>query len=150
MRRMTVTTTTLSKLHRKNCKSVTRVQPLLQSDSFDCCGFCQFVCLVFVEFLECSAVAAEGSGGEEPVVRGNDVVDAGDGRKRHEAGFGGNVIAAEKVKPVQLVAGHEALDFIENGKRIERTKFGLEAVGCKPDGMAIGFSGLRAAGLAEV
>jgi hypothetical protein len=61
-----------------------------------------------------------------------------------------DVVASEEIDAVESVAGNETLDFVENGKRIEGAEFGLKAVGFKPDGVPIGFAGLRAAGLAEI
>jgi hypothetical protein len=61
------------------------------------------------------------------------------------------IVAAEELEAEELVvAGDEALDLVEDGEGIEGAGFGLHVVGGHPHAVAIGFAGLRAAGLAEV
>ncbi len=70
---------------------------------------------------------------------------AGDGRR-----FGVHVVAREKIDAIELVAGNEALDFVEDGERIEGAEFGFKAVGFKPDSVPVGLARLRAARLAKI
>ena len=65
-------------------------------------------------------------------------------------GFEVLVVAAEKLETQQIVAGHEALNLVEDCKRIERAQLRLEVVGGEPDGVTVGLAGLRAAALAHV
>src|SRR6185437_841926 len=55
-----------------------------------------------------------------------------------------------QIQTVERVAWDEASDFVERGKRIERTEARLKPVGREPYRLAIGFAGLRAARLAQV
>ena len=49
-----------------------------------------------------------------------------------------------------VIAGNETLDLVEDSEGVEGRDFGLEVVGGEPDGVAVGFAGLGAAGLTEV
>ena len=56
----------------------------------------------------------------------------------------------EQLEAEEIVAGDEALDLVEDGAGIEGAELGLEVVRGQPDGVAVGFAGLRASGLAHV
>ena len=60
------------------------------------------------------------------------------------------IVAAEKLKAQQVVAGDEALNLVENCERIERAELRFEVVGGEPDGVTVGLAGLCATGLAHV
>src|SRR5581483_7881663 len=61
------------------------------------------------------------------------------------------IVAAQQLKAQQLVvAGHEALNLIEDGERIEGRKLRLEILRREPHGMPVGFARLRAAGLTDI
>ena len=83
-------------------------------------------------------------GRENEIACGDDLAD------RDKSGLRRNVVAAEEIEAVELVAGNEALDLVEDSERIEGAEARLKAVGGEPDGVTVGFPGLCAAGLAEV
>ena len=60
------------------------------------------------------------------------------------------IVAAEQLQAEQVVAGHEPLNFIENGEGIKGRQLGFEIVGGEPDGVTIRLARLCAAGLAHV
>jgi hypothetical protein len=108
--------------------------------------------LVLVELGECCGVRAEDAGSEQAIVSGQDKI-AGRGRQgayRDEARLGWNVVAAKEIQAIELVGRYEPLDLVENGERIKRAQARFKTVGCEPDGVAVGFAGLRSAGLAHV
>ena len=51
-----------------------------------------------------------------------------------------DIVAAEEIEAVELVAGDEALNLVEQRERIEGAELRLEAVGREPDGVAVGFA----------
>src|SRR5579863_7326560 len=108
--------------------------------------------LVLVNLAQICAVAAHGAGSEQAIVGWCGQVGAGlcESRNRNEAWLGMDVVAREEIQAVELICRHEALNLIQYGKRIERAQLRLQSVGSEPDRMAVGFTGLRAAGLAEV
>src|SRR6516162_1125474 len=111
MRKITVTTMILSKLHRKNQKIVTGVEPLPggtrwltadpsagpQDDNrvFSVgCGFCQLLRLMKLQCAQRWTIAAQGAGGKQAVVRGRNQVGVrlGEGRHGDEARLGGYIV----------------------------------------------------------
>src|SRR6185437_13389007 len=108
--------------------------------------------LEFADVVERRGIAPERAGGEERVAGGQDEV-AAVGIDLDEATGGGNevlVVAGEQLEARKRVAGDEALDLVQNGHGIEGAEAWLKVVGGEPDGVAVGFAGLRAAGLAHI
>src|SRR5438309_117334 len=108
--------------------------------------------LIVLQVREHRGVAPECARCKQGIVCGQDEVASAanlDQRRR-----GGRlqvlVVAAEKLEAQQVIARNEALNLIENSERVERTEFRLEIVRLQPHGVAIGFAGLCAAGLAHV
>ena len=61
------------------------------------------------------------------------------------------VVAGEELEAEKLVvAGDQALDFVEDGVGVEGREARLEVVGGEPDGVTVSLAGLSAAGLAHV
>ena len=53
------------------------------------------------------------------------------------------IVAAEELEAEEFViAGDDALDFVEDGEGVEGRELGFKVVGGEPDGVAVGFSGL--------
>ena len=58
--------------------------------------------------------------------------------------------AGQQVDTIEVIAGNNPLDFIEERIGIERTQLGLKIVRRQPDSMTVGFAGLHAARLSHV
>src|SRR3569833_1961704 len=137
MRSTTVTTMTLRKLQKKNCKIVTFLKPIGKSSTCDC--FLFYFCLVLFEIGDPFAVPAQRAGGEQAIVRGLYHVGTagGKGGYRDEAGLCAYLISAEQVQPVELVCGYETLDFIEEGQRVKWAQFRFQTVCNEPYRMPV-------------
>src|SRR5579862_7879713 len=59
-------------------------------------------------------------------------------------------VAREQIHARDVVARYKPLNLVENRHRIQRAQLGLEALHFKPDGMAVGLSGLCSAGLPHI
>src|SRR5260370_25960206 len=60
------------------------------------------------------------------------------------------VVAGEELEGLDVVAGDEALDLVEDGHGLERAEAWLEILSGEPYSVAIGLARLPAAGLAHV
>src|SRR5271157_5944919 len=124
----TVTTATLSTLHRMNCKIVTGLQPLLCCENLLRPNLYQLCRLMPREFLERRAVLRESSGGKQSFVSGYEPAPHGYRRGRRRARLGLHVVAAQKIYSVHSVAGNQTRNFIQHRQRIEGTQLWFQIV----------------------
>ena len=87
-------------------------------------------------------IAAQGTGGKQSVVGGHYEIGAwlDECRDGNESRLGLHIVTAEEVDAIKFVVRDEAFDFVEHRERIKRAQFGLEAVSCEPDSVAVGFT----------
>ena len=87
------------------------------------------------EIGDAFAVAAKRAGREEAVAAGLDQIGTAGSecRYRNESGLGMNVIAAEEIDSIEFVGRDQALNLVEDRKRIEGTDAGIESQSGEPD-----------------
>src|SRR5581483_3854199 len=96
-------------------------------------------------------VPAQRTGGEQRVLRREDQLRVtGNGGRRALRNLRVLVITGDQVEARDVVAGDQALNFVEHGNRIEGRHAGLEPVRFQPNSVTVRLAGLRAARLAHV
>src|ERR1700761_6607670 len=107
---------------------------------------------MLLKVCEAGAVSTQGTGGEEAIVRRlhKRLGASGECGDRNEARLGLDIIAAEQVQAIELVARNKPLDLVEKRQRIKGAQLWLQSIGGEPDGMAVGFASLGTARLAKV